>query len=223
VKGATGKSLKDQNRWQLWLIIVANILLLFAVQHADALAGDNLASLDVKSLLARAASLLPVGMAVVITTVLNGLLSADLKARLVFLRWKHALPAHRAFSVYAESDPRVDAGKLKKARGNKVPVEPAEQNAIWFRFYKSVGDMPAVLQVHRDFLLMRDYAAFAAMFIVIFGATALVTAPSWRIALLYCAGLILQFGVVRQAAANYGARFVTTVLAEKTAAPARAA
>jgi hypothetical protein len=70
-----------------------------------------------------AGNLLPVGLAVVVTTVANGLLSAELKARLVFLRWKHALPGHRAFSVYAKNDPRIDFVRLQRALGNKLPVD----------------------------------------------------------------------------------------------------
>jgi len=46
-----------------------------------------------------AQNLVPIGWALVIATVLNGLVSADAKAMLVFLRWHHALPGHRAFSV----------------------------------------------------------------------------------------------------------------------------
>ena len=44
--------------------------------------------------------------------------SAGMKARLVFLRWKNALPGHRAFSIYGLSDPRVDMDRIKKSLGN---------------------------------------------------------------------------------------------------------
>src|SRR5712671_5918274 len=56
--------------------------------------------------------------------IVNGLLSAETKARLVFLRMKDALPGHRAFSKYAASDPRVDISNLKKICGNKFPDDP---------------------------------------------------------------------------------------------------
>jgi hypothetical protein len=74
-----------------------------------------------------ASNLLPVGLAAVVTTVANGLLSADLKAaRLVFCDGKHALPGHRAFSVYAKKDPRIDFVRLQRALGNKLPrVRPS--------------------------------------------------------------------------------------------------
>jgi hypothetical protein len=75
-------------------------------------------------------------------------------------------------------------------------------------------DSPYAL-VHRDFLLMRDYTGLAVLFVVVFGATALIVVPSWRVALAYCLLLVAQFVLTRQAAATYGARFVTTVLAQK--------
>jgi hypothetical protein len=62
-----------------------------------------------------ASNLPPVGLAVVVTTVANGLLSADLKARLVFCDRKYALPGHRAFSVYAKKNPRIDFVRLQRA------------------------------------------------------------------------------------------------------------
>src|SRR5258708_4490553 len=75
--------------------------------------------------------------------------------------------------------------KLKKASGNKLPSDPAEHNRIWYRFYKSVEDNPAVTQVHRDFLLTRDYAGLAALFLVIFGPAVIAQISSWRVSLTY--------------------------------------
>jgi len=33
---------------------------------------------------------------------------------------------------------------------------------------------------------MRDYAGLAALFVVVFGAVALIEVPSWRVSLTYC-------------------------------------
>jgi hypothetical protein len=210
------KSLKEQNRWQLWLIMAANMVALYGVAQADVLAVDGL-----RALFNKATNLLPVGLACVVTTVANGLLSADTKARIVFFRWKHALPGHRAFSYYGPADARVDMSRIKKLLGNKLPTEPDAENRVWYRLYKSVETYPAVEQVHKDFLMMRDYAALSALFFVGFGAVAIVVVRPWTIAALYCLGLLLQYVAVRRAAATYGARFVTTVLAQKSGASAR--
>jgi hypothetical protein len=213
-KIAPAKSLKEGNRAHLGLITVANSLLLYAVAQTSTISVAGL-----KALFTESTNLLPVGFAFIVATVANGLLSADMKHRLVFLRWQHALPGHRAFSKYAASDPRIDIAKLKKVCGNKLPDDPVEQNRTWYRFYKTVEGNPSVLQVQRDFLLMRDYVGLAALFAVVFGAVALIEVPSWRVSLTYCLFLVAQLVLVRQAASTYGVRFVTTVLAEKAATP----
>ena len=212
----SAKSLKEGNRIYVGLIVTVNSLLHYAVAQTSTI---SLAGL--KALFTESTNLLPVGFALIVTTVANGLLSADAKARLVFLKWKHALPGHRAFSEYAASDPRIDIARLKKVCGNKFPDDPVDQNRTWYRLYKTVEGNPSVVQVQRDFLLMRDYAGLAALFMSVFGTVALIEVPSWRVSLTYCLFLLVQWVLVRQAAATYGIRFVTTVLAEKAAAPTR--
>jgi hypothetical protein len=212
-----GKSLKDQNRWQLWLVIAANVVAFYFVLQAD-----TLSTVGLKGLFASVSNLLPIGLAIVVTTVLNGVLKSSAKDRLVFLRWKEALPGHRAFSAHGPADPRIDMAAVKKLCGNKLPSDPAEQNLMWYRLYKSVEHHPSVSHVHKEFLLTRDYAGFAAIFFVAFGVAAMLTVQSWRISLCYCAALFLQWLVVRHAASTYGIRFTQTVLAEKSAAPGKA-
>ena len=104
---------------------------------------------------------------------------------------RHALPGHRAFTEYASSDARIDLSKLKKVCGNKFPSDPVEQNRTWYRLYKTVEGNPAVSHVHRDFLLMRDYAGLAALFMIFFGTAALIEVPSWRASLTYCFVLLV--------------------------------
>jgi hypothetical protein len=208
------KSIKDQNRWQLWLAIVANVTAFYVLMQ-----WDDITASGIKVLISRAGNILPVALAVVVTTVINGLLSSEAKARIVFLRWKDALPGHRAFTEHAPKDTRIDLQRLTKACGNKLPTDPADQNRTWYRLYKSVEKHPSVEQVQRDYLLMRDYAAFSAICIVVFGVAAFVALPSAQVSLLYIALLVVQFLLARQAAMNYGNRFVTTVMAEKATSP----
>jgi hypothetical protein len=145
----------------------------------------------------------------------TGLLSADLKARLVFLRWKRALPGHRAFSVYAKKGPRIDFVRLQRALGNKLPADPEAENAAWYRFYLEVQNVPAVQQVHRDFLLLRDYTGLATLFLIGFGLAAFIVVATWKVFTFYLGFLVIQLIVVRHSAATYGIRFVCTVLAQK--------
>jgi uncharacterized membrane protein YoaK (UPF0700 family) len=66
-------------------------------------------------------------------------------------------------------------------------------------------------------VLLRDYAGLCAVFIVFFGAAGLYAIPSMTVGLFYLLVLIAQYAVVRHAAANYGVRMVTTVLARRAA------
>lgn len=207
--GESGKSIKEQNRWQLWIVVAANALFLYGVIQSNAIKSDGL-----RSIFTDAQNLLPVGFALVITTVLNGLFSADMKARLVFLRWHHALPGHRAFTTYAVRDPRIDLGALK-GLNRALPVDPVEQNRAWYRLYKTMENDHAVRQVHRDFLLMRDYTGLCAVFVLFFGTAGFYAIRSTEIGWIYLLILVAQFLIVRQAAYNYGVRLVTTVLARK--------
>jgi hypothetical protein len=207
------KSLKDQNRWQLWLAILANVVVFYAVMQWDEIAISGMEVIAKKS-----AHILPVGLAVLVTTVINGLLSPEAKARIVFMRWKNALPGHRAFTDLAPRDSRIDLDRLKKACGAKLPVDPADQNRTWYGLYKSVEKRPSVEQVQRDFLLTRDYSAFTVFSLLVFGTVALFAVQNSVVSLVYFVGLVAQFFLVRQAAANYGNRFVTTVMAEKAVA-----
>jgi hypothetical protein len=214
MNGGASKSLKDQNRWQLWLVLALNVVVLYSVVQSDAIVAAGW-----RGLFTAATNLLPIGFAFIVTSVANGLLSANMKARLVFLRWTHALPGHRAFSKHALADPRIDLDRLKKPLGNKLPEGPEAENRAWYRIFKEVEAAPEVQHIHREFLFMRDYAGFSALFLVAFGVAALVLVQSWKVASTYCFVLLMQFLVVRHVAAIYGARFVCTVLAVKSAKP----
>jgi hypothetical protein len=138
-----------------------------------------------------------------------------MKNRLVFLRWKFALPGHRAFSHYAIADPRIDPSNLPRLCGGAVPIESTAQNSVWYRIYKTVENDPAVRQVHRDFLLLRDYTGISTLLLLCYGPIGIYAIPALKIGLTYISILLLQYIFVRQAASNYGIEFVTTVLARK--------
>jgi hypothetical protein len=181
IKQPSLKSIKEGNRLYVGAVVLVNALLLYTISQSGAISISGL-----KALFTESTNLLPVGLALIVTTVANGLLSSDLKARLVFLKWRHALPGHRAFSQYAPSDPRVHLANLRKVCGDEFPSDPVQQNRTWYRLYKTVEHNSSVEQVQRDFLLTRDYTGLAALFVVTFGPVALFIMPSWRVSLLYC-------------------------------------
>jgi hypothetical protein len=209
-----GDPLKEQNRLQLWLVFAFNSLFLYAVMRENAIRIEGL-----RALFSDAGNLLPAGFALVASIVLNGLLTNESKDSLVFLRWKYALPGHRAFSEHANADPRIDVRALRRLNGSELPTDPTDQNRLWYSIYLTIQDRPAVRQVHKSFLLLRDYTGLCSLFVIFYGGVGLYAIPSAKVGCLYLAILILQFVIVRHAACNYGISFVKTVLAQKAASP----
>jgi len=52
------KSLKEQNRWQLWLVVAANVVVFYFVLQSDALSTAGF-----KGIFATVSNLLPIGLA----------------------------------------------------------------------------------------------------------------------------------------------------------------
>lgn len=207
------KSLKEQNNWKIWLVVAFNVLFFWGCIKANAIRSN-----EISGLLSNVATLLPAGLAGIVATVLNSLINADMKARIVFWRWNHALPGNRAFSQYAARDPRVNLDKLKSQLKQALPAAPAEQNAAWYKIYKTVEKQPSVNDAHRTFLFLRDYASLSLLFLVFFSAAGAVVIVDREVAAIYALVLIGQFFIVSLSAQNAGIRMVTNVLAIKTAA-----
>jgi hypothetical protein len=157
-KSAKGKSLKEQNTASLIAILITNVVI-FVV----AIKTDQLLAADYQEVLKQWQALIPAGLGAILVGVMNGLLSPQSKARVIFWRWKDPLPGNRAFSRYVLLDPRIDVTALQ-AKVGLFPGEPNEQNALWYRLYKSVERDPSVAYVHRLFLLTRDYVGIAFLF-----------------------------------------------------------
>ena len=207
------KSLKEQNNLTLWTIVAVNALFFYSVVNGNAIRLGGL-----KAVFGQAQTLLPIGAAGIIVAVLNALPSADLKATLVFWRWRHALPGHRAFSVHAGADSRINPSRLKTMFKGSPPDDPKEQNAAWYKLYRTVRDDVVVSSSHKLFLLLRDYTSMSVVFFLVFTPWALIEMGNKATASGYGAILVTQYLVVRLAAANAGTRMVTNVLALKTAA-----
>ena len=87
--------------------------------------------------------------------ILDGLLSADTKARIVYCRYRHPLPGSRAFSVHLLNEARADPDRLARHWG-AFPAAPIAQNRLWYRIYRSVEDEIRVREAHRAWLFARD-------------------------------------------------------------------
>ena len=97
------------------------------------------------------------GLAGIVMIVLQELFPRSVKEVLVFWRLRDRLPGCRAFTVIAPKDARVDPTDLAVLLPS-TPMSPAEQNALWYRLYRTVSDDPSVSHAHKEFLLTRDYA-----------------------------------------------------------------
>ena len=200
--------LKDSYKWQLRAVMIVNIAVFWGVvvSRADFSAiADLLSSLSIEDGI--------IGLiAPVATFVLNGLVSADTKARVVYWRYRHPLPGSRAFSEHLRREVRADPDRLARGWG-PFPSKPAEENRLWYRIYKSVEKDLGVHEAHRAWLFSRDLTAYVLLFLGLFGISTLVSEVPGETTGWYLVALVVQYSAVMIAARNYGVRFVRTVLA----------
>lgn len=180
------------------------------IRGADLIAGD------LSSLFHQPLDALPAVVGLAMVGIINAQLPVSAKFRVVFMRWKNPLPGSKAFSHFANIDERIDKRYLEKAFG-PFPIEPAEQNALWYRLYKSIDREPAVLHAHKSFLFARDYTCLALLMLVFLGFPGFFQISELKFAIIYFAILLIQFILAGQAARNHAKRLVTTVLAIKSA------
>ena len=200
----TKEYLKDSYKGTLRTVAGINVAVFWVVIASAADLSAVTAILDSMSLKDHLVGLL----APITVFLLNGWLSADMKARIVYLRWRDPLPGCRAFSVHLTHESRADPRRLAH-RWGRFPVNPADQNRLWYRMFKSVE----VQEAHRDSLLSRDLAGFAFLFLVILGAGTAFGAAEWTTKGLYLAALVAQCVATIVAARSYGVRLVRTTMA----------
>ena len=200
--------LKDSYKTRLYVVAAINVALFWAlvILHADlSMLWALLNSISLKDGII--GMITPIG-----AFVLDGLLSADTKARIVYWRYTHPLPGSRAFSVHLKQEPRADPERLLQQWG-VFSDDPVEQNRLWYRIFGSVEQDIRVHEAHREWLFSRDLTAYTVLFLVAFGTATLVSGRLGPMGWWYLIGLATQYLAVMTAARNYGIRFVRTVLA----------
>lgn len=148
-----------------------------------------------------------------ISFVLSGFISSDLKANIVFWKMKNPLPGSRAFTEIGPNDPRVDAAVLKK-KLKTIPSEPEDQNRVWYKIYKKVQGKKSVDLSHKNFLLARELAAISFLFLIFTPWSIVFLSKVKELSALYFLIMLLQYFVLCIVAQNNGRRFVGNVLAE---------
>ena len=152
-----------------------------------------------------------IALSPIIILVINGLISADWKARLIFWKYTNPLPGSEAFSKHIDNDHRIHAGNLQK-RWGALPSDPIEQNSLWYKMYRSVEEDVRVREAHYDWLFARDLAAFSIMFLLVFSAIGFMSISNKTAYIYYFLALVAQYLFVVIAAQTYGKRFVSNVL-----------
>lgn len=203
------KTLKEQNGKLIWTFFSFNMLLFYFLAIAPII---NLEEFDWQEFVAgKGIWFLVIPL---VLFILNGLLSSNQKAIITFWRLKNPLPACRSFSIYAKKDDRVDFKRLEE-KYYPLPVNPKEQNSLWYRIYKTFQEDSVVKKSHKDFLLGRDLTSIALLFLVfggILGLFLISDTTKWY----YLVFSIIQYIILAIVTQNHGKRFVCNVLALET-------
>lgn len=204
MKAAPERSLKSLNlKWLVALATVDAILLATLVVPEIITSATTLLGLY----RAMSAAVIPV-----LVLLLVNVLSATVKAMLVYWKPLGWLPGCEAFTKYGPDDPRVDMIALRKNVGPWTS-DPKDQNSKWFKLYKLVENATEVSAAQKDFLMYRDMAVLSLPLIGLTPfALYLIEASSgsmWKAAALF----FVQYVLTAISARHAGERFVSNVLA----------
>lgn len=156
------------------------------------------------------------GAAGVALLVLQDLVPRPVKEMVVFWRLRDRAPGCRAFSHIALRDQRVDATDLAILLPASQ-MTPSEQNALWYRWLKSVETDPAIEDNHRRFLALRDCAVLLLLLAVASPALILLPDATLRGPAYLISGCVVAYLLTAVAARNSAVRLVGNVIARKAA------
>lgn len=210
------KSLKSQNQKYLILFSLAHI----AIFISCILKGNvSLHDMNITWGILTKPKSIYIGAMPIIIYMLNGFITANVKAVLVFWKLNNPLPACRAFSKYAYQDPRIDLGALEE-KYIQLPSLPIEQNQLWYSMLKKHDNNTVVRDSHKVFLLMRDITAIHVILSVM---QVLYIFATDSVSSIYSVALLAIYVLLAFSAQNYGKRFVCNVLAIESSAITRGA
>lgn len=152
------------------------------------------------------------GLIVIASLVLLGLIPPNWRDRLIHLRWHHPLPGSRAFTIVGPTSSHVDMAVLTTKLG-ALPSEPGEQNRLFYRIYKPLRDDVSVCDPHRRYLAARDIGTITALLIVPLPLLAVAINNNVARSGAYAACLLVAYLLCAISAKNYGWRMVQHVLA----------
>lgn len=202
-------SLKDFNQPLLALVVFTNLAAYYL------LLSSNFDLSSITDIISNYENYVPSALLALVVGILNSQLTHEMKARLVFWRWKHPLPGSYAFTKVMNKDARIDPEMLETNFG-PLPSDPAQQNRLWFKWYREFQDETGISQVHREYLFTRDWTGLSMLLGVV-----LVPLAFWQMNFqngwIVTGFFLFQYLLVSQSARNHGQRFVASVLANKSA------
>lgn len=210
---AETKSLKEQNAWLIRAAMIAHAVAFawVALEPAKLVRAGPIelgAKLEAMAVPGSAS----LGLIVIASLILLGLIPPNWRDRLIHLRWHNPLPGSRAFTIVGPTSAHVDMTELKGKLGT-LPSDPVAQNRLFYRIYKPLRDDISVCDPHRRYLAARDIGTITALLVVPLPILAtLVNGNAVRSA-SYGACLLLAYVLCAVAAKNYGWRMVQHVLA----------
>jgi hypothetical protein len=220
---AETKSLKEQNAWLIRAAMIAHVIAFtwIALEPGKLI---KLGAVDIgKKLEALAvpgsASL---GLIVIASLLLLGLIPPNWRDRIVHLRWHHPLPGCRAFTVIGPGSSHVDMQRLATRVGD-LPTDSILQNQLFYRLYKPLRDDIGVCDAHRRYLAARDIGTITALLMIPLPILSVIATHNFARAGSYALILAITYLFCAVAAKNYSWRMVQHVLAltavQDTAAP----
>lgn len=207
------KSLKEQNAWLIRAAMIAHIVA-FAWIATEPL---KLLSMSARGVAEKLEALaLPgsasLGIIVIASLLLLGMIPPDWRDRIIHLKWRHPLPGCRAFTKIGPNSSHVDMQALIAKLG-PLPTDPSDQNKLFYKIYKTVRDDVGVCDAHRRYLAARDIGTITAILVLPLPVLAAFATHNGGRSLAYAMLLFVTYILCALAAKNYSWRMVQHVLA----------
>jgi len=210
---AETKSLKEQNAWLIRAAKIAHMAafawIALEPRKLITVGSVNLAKKMEALAVPGSASL---GLIVIASLLLLGLIPPLWRDRIIHLRLHHPLPGSRAFTLIGPRSSHVDMQRLTGRLG-QLPTEPAEQNRLFYRIYKPLRDDIGVCDAHRRYLAARDIGTITALLAIPLPILAFIGTHDFARSAIYALLLFATYLLCAIAAKNYSWRMVQHVLA----------
>lgn len=217
---AEEKSLKEGNAGLIRAAMIGHIVA-FAWIAAEPM---RLLKMDARSLTAKldaaaAPGTAALGIIVVASLLLLGMINPTWRDRLMHWRWQDILPGCRAFSRVGPATSHVDMAALEQRYG-ALPTDGEAQNKLFYGIYREYRNEVGVLDAHGRYLAARDIGTITAILTLSLPWFAWWASGDGIRSLGYFFALAGIYSLCVIAAKNYSWRMVQHVLALASASRA---